>query len=147
MAASIYGMSPNWNAGGTIAPFRFLVASSAGIKTAVQATAETQQTIGVSNGNMLGAPGLPGSDIAVHANTTYPHALIVNSSPMQEIEVEMGGTVTQGSQVMSDGSGKAIAATGTNYYSQGVLLRTNTTFSGGISVGVIRYEQIYHGTM
>lgn len=143
MAASIYGMAPNWSAGGTIAPFRFLTASSAGIKTAVQVTAATQKTIGVSNGNMLGPPGVTGSDTAVHANTSYPYALIVNGAPQQEISVEMGGTVTQGSQVMADSSGKAVAATGTNYYQQGTLLRTNTTFAGGISVGVILYDQVW----
>lgn len=86
------GLIINFNAGAAVAPYR-IVKFGAGDKLAVQASAATDLSIGVSD--QLGA-------VAV-------------GDPMDVIrsgiaEVEYGGNVTRGQPLTSDADGKAVAA-------------------------------------
>lgn len=121
-----------WTPGGTIAPGRFCKATT-GTMTAIQCSVAGENSIGVSGLDMLGAPGLTGSDTAVHANTTAAgkNNLKIRGNPGDVVQVYAGGSITASGNIMTDTDGKCVA------YSAG-----SASFSGSANycLGVALYN-------
>lgn len=116
--------TPALIAGGTIAPFRFVKASTAADDTGLQAAEITTPILGVSDGSTNGPTS------GNHATTGEPITL----QGGDVVLVEAGGNITRGAMVQSDADGKAVTATttsGLNYQgyvalqsaSSGVIMR------------------------
>lgn len=116
--------TPALIAGGTIAPFRFVKASTAADDTGLQAAEITTPILGVSDGSTNGPTS------GNHAITGEPITL----QGGDVVLVEAGGNITRGAMVQSDADGKAVTATttsGLNYQgyvalqsaSSGVIMR------------------------
>jgi len=100
--------TPALIAGGTIAPYRFVKASTAADDTGLQAAEITTPILGVSDGSTNGP--LSGD----HAVAGQPITL----QGGDVVLVEAGGNITRGAMVQSDADGKAVTATttaGLNY--------------------------------
>jgi hypothetical protein len=100
--------TPALIAGGTIAPYRFVKASTAADDTGLQAAEITTPILGVSDGSTNGP--LSGD----HAVSGQPITL----QGGDVVLVEAGGNITRGAMVQSDSDGKAVTATttaGLNY--------------------------------
>jgi hypothetical protein len=100
--------TPALIAGGTIAPYRFVKASTAADDTGLQAAEITTPILGVSDGSTNGP--LSGD----HAVAGQPITL----QGGDVVLVEAGGNITRGAMVQSDANGKAVTATttaGLNY--------------------------------
>jgi len=92
--------TPALIAGGTIAPYRFVKASTAADDTGLQAAEITTPILGVSDGSTNGP--LSGD----HAVAGQPITL----QGGDVVLVEAGGNITRGSMVQSDSDGKAVVA-------------------------------------
>jgi hypothetical protein len=100
--------TPALIAGGTIAPYRFVKASTAADDTGLQAAEITTPILGVSDGSTNGP--LSGD----HAVAGQPITL----QGGDVVLVEAGGNITRGAMVQSDADGKAVTAgvtAGLNY--------------------------------
>ena len=104
---------PQFQANGTIAPARFCIPDTSGDNLLLQATSQGTLAPYVSQPSQKGPPGLSGSDIAVAAASGDN---IEVRGPGDVAWVEAGAAVTRGNPVMTDTSGRAIAATTANYY-------------------------------
>lgn len=112
-----WNQGPKFIAGGTIAPARFVMVSTAADNTALQATANAK-LIGVSQEGMKRTPGLAGSDdtIAAEANDEI--------DVFGEGDVAMlttGAAVVRGDWLQADAAGKAIAAAGVGAHFVGAV--------------------------
>ena len=96
-------------AAGNIAPSRFVTPSTSADNKVTQATAG-QAVCGISH---VGVRNVPGSSLGL--DDGY-HAIAgencgVHEPPESWVLLELGGTVTRGDYLKSDGSGKGVAAT------------------------------------
>jgi len=123
--------TPALIAGGTIAPFRFVAMSSSADDTGVQASADTDKIVGVSDGSTNGP--LSGN----HATVGQP--ITLQGGANGTVLVECAGNITVGALVETDSSGKAQAITttaGTTRYHGFVALQ------GGAAGRIIRVQRI-----
>lgn len=113
------GFTPNLQAGGNIFPFRFVKLSTSADFTGLQASAEGDYPIGVTDGSIYQATVL---------NATGYHAISgtpITLQPSNTVQIEIGtGGVTRGGFLESDADGKGIAAAGTGAVSAYVALES-----------------------
>ncbi len=109
-----FNSAPSFVAGGTISPAVFVkidtTAGAASDHTVIQATAGSK-IHGISQEGMKRAPGLPGSDTTIAAevgNTLRVYGL------GDECLLTLGGTITHGDYLKSDGSGFGVVASSTD---------------------------------
>jgi len=103
--------TPALIAGGTIAPWRFVVSSTAADDTGLQASNATTAVLGITDGSTNGP--LSGN----HATTGQP--ITLQGGADGTVLVECSGNITRGALVESDADGKAQTATtttGTRYH-------------------------------
>ena len=104
---------PQFQANGTIAPRRFCIPDTSADNMLLQASSQGTLAPYVSQVAQKGPPGLSGSDVAVAA---VAGDNVEVRGPGDVAWVDAGAAVTRGNPVMTDTSGKAIAATTGNYY-------------------------------
>ncbi len=100
-------ISPNLEAGGTIAPYRFVTINTSNDKQGDQAGANAT-AVGVANGSTKQF------DSANHAEDGD----IISLQPGNVVWVEAGGTITRGGRTKSDADGKAVAVATTGTTNQ-----------------------------
>ena len=101
------GFTPELQAGGDIYPFRFVKLSTAADFTGLQAAAEGDYPVGVTDGSIYQA--FPLNSSGKHAISGTPITL----QPSNTVQVELGtGGATRGGFLESDVDGKAVAAAG-----------------------------------
>ena len=120
--------TPALIAGGTIAPFRFVKASTAADDTGLQAAEITTPILGVSDGSTNGPTS------ANHATTGQPITL----QGGDVVLVEAGGNITRGAMVQSDADGKAVTAAST----AGLNYQGYVALQSGSSGLIIRIQRI-----
>jgi hypothetical protein len=98
-------------AGGNIHPSRILVASAVQPNQVLEASNATTQPVGISQKGTWKTP-LQGFDDGLAAVAGGNLHIYSNGDTCP---LEIGGTVTQGDILMSDGSGRGITATTTNW--------------------------------
>lgn len=122
--------TPALIAGGTIAPYRFVKASTLADDTGLQASEITTPIVGVTDGSTNGP--LSGN----HATVGQP--ITLQSGSNGTVLVECGGTITRGAMVQSDGDGKAVTATTTS----GLNYQGFVALQSGSSGLIIRIQRI-----
>ena len=120
--------TPALIAGGTIAPFRFVKASTAADDTGLQAAEITTPILGVSDGSTNGPTS------GNHATTGQPITL----QGGDVVLVEAGGNITRGAMVQSDADGKAVTAAST----AGLNYQGYVALQSGSSGLIIRIQRI-----
>lgn len=120
--------TPALIAGGTIAPFRFVKASTAADDTGLQAAEATTTILGVSDGSTNGPTS------ANHAIATEPITL----QGGDVVLVQCSGNITRGALVESDANGKAQTATTTT----GARFHGYVALQSGADGLIIRVQKV-----
>ena len=102
-------------AGGNITPSRILVTSTATANRVIQATGATVQPVGISQRGTRNTPYQSGTATLDDGFAAIAGENLTIFSNGDTCALELGGTVAIGAALMSDGSGRGITATTTNY--------------------------------
>lgn len=114
------GFTPNLQAGGNISPFRFVKLSTSADFTGLQAAAESDYPIGVTDGSIYQSIN---NSSGYHAVSGTPITL----QPSNTVQIEIGsGGVTRGGFLESDADGKGVAAAGAAAVSAYVALENGS---------------------
>lgn len=113
----------SFKAGGTITPCRFVKGDTTADEQVVVAAANTDVIIGVAQEGMKRAPGLPGSDSTIAAESGD---LVQVHSLGNDCLLECGGTVTRFDYLTSDSVGRGVTASTGNIYGAQALQSGST---------------------
>jgi hypothetical protein len=133
-----WNQGPKFRAGGTISPAVFVKMSTTADNTVLEGTANAR-TIGVSQEGMKRAPGLPGSDDTIAAESGDE----IDVFGLGDVcLIEAGAAVVRGDECESNAAGQAIAAAGVGQHLiGGIALESASGINVKFHILVLHYQK------